>query len=224
MNPPLVCLASESSAIKEAAATLRRGGLVVFPTDTVYGVGADPLSSSALEALFRAKFRPRDKAIPLLLAHAAQMSAVARQIPPLALALAKAFWPGGLTLVLPRAPHLPAALCAGGDTIAVRIPDHPVALALIEAFGRPVAATSANLSGSAPATTAQEAESSLGGVVDLILDGGRSPLGQPSTIMDLTVDPPRILRQGALPAEELLAFIPRFTLSGRAAPAEPPRG
>ncbi len=224
MNSPLVRLASESGAIQEAATTLRRGGLVVFPTDTVYGVGADPFSPSALEALFRAKFRPRSKAIPLLLAHAAQMSEVARQIPPLALALAEAFWPGGLTLVLPRAPHLPAALCAGGDTIAVRIPDHPVALALIEAFGGPVAATSANLSGSAPATTAQEAEASLGAVVDLILDGGKSPLAEASTIMDLTVEPPRILRQGALPAGKLLAVVQRFTSSGRAASVEPSRG
>jgi len=207
MTSGVIQPASERGAIAEAAAILREGGLVVFPTDTVYGVGAYALLPDAIEAIYRAKLRPRDKAIPVLLSQTTEISHVARNIPDIAWAIAERFWPGGLTLVLAKAPHLPDILCAGGESIAVRVPDHAVALALIAALSGPLAATSANLSGDAPATTAAEAAAALGGQVAMILDGGQSPMGVASTVLDLTADPPRILRQGAIPAEALASFL-----------------
>jgi len=202
-----VLSAGTPGAIEEAALVLRDGGLVVFPTDTVYGVGAHPTIEMAVEALYRVKQRPRDKAIPLLLANRDGIRAVAHHVPEIAWRAAERFWPGGLTIVLLKASHLPRILCAGGETIAVRVPDHPVALALIAAAGGAVAATSANLSGEPPAMTAGEAERALGGKVELILGGGRVPTGVPSTVLDLTRTPPRILREGAIASEEIGAFL-----------------
>ena len=212
MTPSLIRPANERGAILEAATILRKGGLVVFPTDTVYGVGAYALLPEAIEAIYRAKLRPRDKAIPLLLSHISEINGVARNIPDIAWAIAERFWPGGLTLVLWKASHLPDILCAGGESIAVRVPDHPVALALIAALDGPLAATSANLSGDAPAITAEEAAAVLGGQVAMILDGGKAPMGVASTVLDLTVSPPRILRQGAIAADMLAGFLARFGL------------
>jgi len=175
-------------------------------------VGAYALLPEAIEAIYRAKLRPRDKAIPLLLSHISEINGVARNIPDIAWAIAERFWPGGLTLVLWKASHLPDILCAGGESIAVRVPDHPVALALIAALDGPLAATSANLSGDAPAITAEEAAAVLGGQVAMILDGGKAPMGVASTVLDLTVSPPRILRQGAIAADMLAGFLARFGL------------
>lgn len=201
--------AQQPGAIEEAVAALRAGQLVVFPTDTVYGVGAMALDAQAVEALYRAKGRPLDKAIPILLADAEQVRQVARDIPDITWQLAERFWPGGLTLVLPAAPHLPAVLRAVGETIAVRVPNHPVALALIASLGGPLAATSANRSGDLPALTAAEAEAALGDKVDIILDAGRVPTGVASTVLDLTADPPRVLRPGATAIQELADFLAR---------------
>ncbi|NLS77469.1 MAG: threonylcarbamoyl-AMP synthase [Chloroflexi bacterium] len=199
--------AGQPGAIEQAAAALLAGGVVVFPTDTVYGVGAHALQPEAIAALYRAKERPLDKAIPVLIACPEDLAKVARHIPASAWRLAARYWPGALTIVLPRAPELPSILCAGGDTVAVRMPDHPVALALIAAAGGAVAATSANLSGEVPALTAPEAAAALEGRVNLILDGGRVYTGVPSTIVDLSADPPRILRQGGLSEADLLAAL-----------------
>ena len=194
-------------AIERASSALLRGELVVFPTDTVYGVGAHPFMPEAVAQLYRAKKRPLEKAIPLLLANANELSRVARDIPDAAWALAARFWPGGLTIILPRAPHLPDIVCAGGNTIAVRVPDHPVALALIAASGGAVAATSANLSGDPPALTAEEARAALDGKIHLILDGGHVPGGVASTILDLTSMPPRVLRPGPISEQDIKAFL-----------------
>jgi L-threonylcarbamoyladenylate synthase len=200
--------AYEESSIVEAAQVLKRGGLVAFPTDTVYGLGAHGFVPQAVERLYVAKRRPRGKPIALLLASGEEICQVAQDVPSLAWELAERFWPGGLTLALPRSSAVPDVVCAGGDTVAVRVPDHPVTLALIRALGAPLAASSANLSGGTDPVTAEEVRAALGGALDLILDGGRCPGGVPSTVLDLTTEPPRLLRLGAISVEELRAVLP----------------
>ncbi len=196
-------LPASEEAIGVAVRILAEGGLVAFPTDTVYGVGAHAFQSDAVERIYTAKFRPRDKAIPILLAQADDLALVAEGITETAWLLAERFWPGGLTLVLPKRANVPDVVSAGGPTVAVRVPDHPVPLALIAALGAPLAATSANLSGHPSPVTAQEVEAKLGGRIELILDGGRCPGGVPSTVLDLTTDPPAILRAGAIGVKEI---------------------
>jgi L-threonylcarbamoyladenylate synthase len=186
-----------------AARILAEGGLVAFPTDTVYGVGAHAFQPDAVERIYVAKTRPQDKAIPILLSQADDLALIAEGIPETAWLLAERFWPGGLTLVLPKKANVPDIVSAGGPTVAVRAPDHPVPRALIAALGAPLAATSANLSGRPSPVTAQEVEAELGGRSELILDGGRCPGGVPSTVLDLTTDPPAILRAGAISAGEI---------------------
>jgi len=190
-------------AIDVAVRILAEGGLVAFPTDTVYGVGAHAFQPDAVERIYIAKFRPRDKAIPILLGQADDLLLVAEEITEIVWLLAERFWPGGLTLVLPKRASVPDVVSAGGPTVAVRVPDHPVPLALMAALGAPLAATSANLSGRPSPVTAQEVEAELGGRIELILDGGRCPGGIPSTVLDLTTDPPTILRAGAIGVEEI---------------------
>ena len=196
-------LSAEKASIGVAARILAKGGLVAFPTDTVYGVGAHVFQPDAVERIYVAKVRPRDKAIPILLPQADDLPLVAEGITETAWLLAERFWPGGLTLVLPRKASIPDVVSAGGPTVAVRVPDHPVPLALIAALGAPLAATSANLSGHPSPVTAQEVEAQLGGRIELILDGGQCPGGIPSTVLDLTADPPAILRAGAIGVEEI---------------------
>lgn len=196
-------LPAGKEAIDVAARILAEGGLVAFPTDTVYGVGAHVFQLDAVERIYVAKIRPRDKAIPILLARADDLVLVAEGITETAWLLAERFWPGGLTLVLPRKANVPDVVSAGGPTVAVRVPNHPVPLALIAALGAPLAATSANLSGRPSPVTAQEVEAELGGRIELVLDGGRCPGGVPSTVLDLTADPPAILRAGAIGVEEI---------------------
>jgi L-threonylcarbamoyladenylate synthase len=196
-------LPASEETITIAARILAEGGLVAFPTDTVYGVGAHAFQPDAVERIYVAKTRPRDKAIPILLARADDLPLVAERITETAWLLAERFWPGGLTLVLPRKANVPDGVSAGGPTAAVRVPDHPVPLALIAALGAPLAATSANLSGRPSPVTAQEVEAELGERIELILDGGRCPGGIPSTVLDLTTDPPTILRAGAISVEDI---------------------
>ncbi|MDH7485040.1 MAG: L-threonylcarbamoyladenylate synthase [Anaerolineae bacterium] len=195
--------ADHPEAVEKAVEVLRRGGLVAFPTDTVYGVGAPAFDAQAVTRLYQAKERPGDKAIPLLLADVADLPAVVESIPLLAERLAARFWPGPLTLVLRKRPVVPDVVTAGGDSVAVRVPDHPVARGLIAALGAPLAATSANRSGQPDPVTAEEVLTQLGGRVDLILDGGPCPGGVPSTVLDLTVSPPAVLRPGPVSAEEI---------------------
>ena len=199
-------LSAGKEAIAVAVRILAEGGLVAFPTDTVYGVGAHAFQPDAVERIYMAKIRPRDKAIPILLARADDLSLVAEGITETAWLLAERFWPGGLTLVLPKKANVPDVVSAGGSTVAVRVPDHPAPLALIAALGAPLAATSANLSGRPSPVTAQEVEAELGGRIELVLDGGRCPGGVPSTVLDLTTEPPTILRAGAIGVEEIRAI------------------
>ncbi len=192
--------------LKEAVRVLLQGGLVVFPTETVYGVAALAEDAEAVARIYAAKARPRHMAIPVMVAEPEAVTAVARPLSGF-WSLAEAFWPGPLTIILPKTEALPPIVTAGGDTVALRIPDHPLALALLRAVERPLAVTSANRSGQPPALTAQDALDQLEGGVDVIIDGGRAPGGQPSTIIDLTQTPPRILRFGPIPAEALFAAL-----------------
>lgn len=194
---------TDEKTLEEAAGILRAGGLVVIPTDTVYGVAGNAYLPEAVERIYHVKERPKDKAIPLLLADSEQVQEVASDIPPEACRLMEAFWPGGLTIILPKSPRLPDVVSAGGATVALRTPDHPFVLALIRALGAPLAVTSANVSGHPPATTANEAVDELRGRVALIVDGGMCSGGVPSTVLDLTVSPPRVLREGAVSLGEI---------------------
>jgi L-threonylcarbamoyladenylate synthase len=196
-------IAASPAAVAVASCCLKEGGLVAFPTETVYGLGADASNAGAVARLYRAKGRP---SFNPLIAHVGDLRA-ARQIGRFdarALALADAFWPGPLTLVLPKAPRRAVAdlATAGLDTIAVRVPAHPVALALLRAFGGAVVAPSANLSGHVSPTTAQHVQSDLAGRIDAILDGGAVMVGVESTIIGC-FDAPMLLRPGGLPRAEI---------------------
>jgi L-threonylcarbamoyladenylate synthase len=200
--------ADNPEAIRHARRRLRSGEMVAFPTDTVYGVGAHAFRPEAVAALYRAKNRPTSKAIPVLVARVEDLAQVARQVPAIAWELAERFWPGGLTLVLPRAEIVPRVVTAGGDTVAIRCPDHPIPLALGDAIGAPLAATSANLSGQASPTTARQVVAQLDGRVPLIIDGGECPGGVSSSVVDLSLSRPRLLRAGAISALELRDLLP----------------
>ncbi len=200
--------AAERASLEEAVERLRAGVPVAFPTDTVYGVGARAFDPAGIEALYRLKGRPRSKAIPVLVASWDQVRAVAAAVPEAAWRLAERFWPGGLTLVLPARPQVPAVLRAGGSTVAVRWPDHPTPQALARLLGEPLAATSANRSGGPNPRTADEVLEQLPDLA-LILDGGPCPGGTPSSVLDLTTDPPRLLREGAIPRAALVAAVGR---------------
>lgn len=205
--------ADSRKAIKLARRLLHEGEVVAFPTDTLYGVGANAFERSAVRELFAVKGRPADKAIPVFIYQIDDLNQVARNVPNRAWALLQQFWPGALTVVLPKVATLPPDVTAGQETVAVRIPNHPVALDLVIELGRPLAVTSANLSGQPPPSTAQEVAQQLGGRIPLILDGGPSPLAQPSTIIDLSVNPPRLLRSGALDVAVLQKFLPDLVIS-----------
>jgi L-threonylcarbamoyladenylate synthase len=196
---------TDIGAIAHAAALLLDGQLVAFPTDTVYGLGAHPSFASSVAALYEVKARPADKAIPLLLSGAADLLKVADPVSDLAWRLAERFWPGALTLVLPKSPAIIDAV-SSGPGVAVRVPDYPAVQGLIGRIGGLLAVTSANLSGAPSPITAQDVVAQLGGRVPIVLDGGPCRGGVASTILDLTADPPRILRVGAL-AAEIAAFV-----------------
>jgi L-threonylcarbamoyladenylate synthase len=200
--------AADAAAIERAARLLREGGLVAFPTETVYGLGADATSPQAVARIYAAKGRP---SFNPLIAHVADLAAARAQaiLPPAALRLAEAFWPGPLTLVAPRAASGTVCdlACAGLSSVALRIPAAPVALALIRAAGRPIAAPSANRSGHVSPVTAQHVIEDLDGAVDLVLDGGRAERGLESTIVSFVGEAPRLLRPGALAREEIEAAL-----------------
>jgi len=196
----------DADAIAEAAAVIRRGGLVAFPTETVYGLGANALDPAAVRRIFAAKGRPGDNPLIVHLAGAGQVPAVAVPLPAVDI-LARRFWPGPLTLVLPRRSVVPDETTAGLDTVAVRVPDHPVALALIRASGCPIAAPSANRSGRPSPTRADHVWADLRGRIDMILDGGEAGIGLESTVIDLTADPPVLLRPGGVTVEELAEIL-----------------
>jgi L-threonylcarbamoyladenylate synthase len=189
-------------AIKQALEVLHQGGTVAFPTDTVYGLAALASTNETIEKLFAIKERPQDRAIAVLLGQTSDLEKITQDPSPAALRLAVRFWPGPLTLVVPKHPQIPEII-SPWPTIGVRIPDHPVALALLQTAG-PLAVTSANLSGKANTTTAEEVEAQLHGRVDLILDGGETPGGIPSTVVDMTGETPVVLREGPITETQLL--------------------
>ena len=182
---------------------LRQGGIVAYPTDTVYGLGASMSILRAVERVFEAKQRHRDMALPLLLASASQICELARYVPPVAHQLIKSFLPGALTLVLPASSTVPEIVTARGKTVAVRIPDHPVPIALIEGIGAPLVGTSANVSGQSSPLTAAEVRTQFGDEIDTVIDDGRRCSGRESTIVDVTGEIPVILREGAISREAL---------------------
>jgi tRNA threonylcarbamoyl adenosine modification protein (Sua5/YciO/YrdC/YwlC family) len=197
-----VISADDPGWLPAALEMLLSGGLVAFPTDTVYGLGALATDGAAVEAIFRAKARPRDKSIPVLVGGWSEVEGVALPAPG-AERLATAFWPGALTIVLQREPRLPPVIGPGG-TVGIRAPDHPVALALLQAAG-PLATSSANRSGDSPLCSAAEVLRDLSGRIDLVIDAGTTPGGQPSTVVDCTGEVPVLLRAGPLGLEEILA-------------------
>ncbi len=186
-----------------AAAILRSGGLVGIPTETVYGLGANGLDGRAVGRIFTAKGRPQDNPLILHLPSVAWLERYCADIPDTAYQLAERFWPGPLTMILKRKPIVPDAVTAGLDTVGMRCPDHPVCRAIISAADVPVAAPSGNTSGRPSPTTAQHMLEDMGGRIDAIVDGGPCSVGVESTIIDLTVTPPRLLRPGGVTLEEL---------------------
>jgi L-threonylcarbamoyladenylate synthase len=201
--------ADRPASIAEAAAVLRDGGLVAFPTETVYGLGADATNPRAVLRVFEVKARPSFDPLIVHLDRAAALPRVATGIDARVETLAARFWPGPLTLVLPRAPEIPDVVTAGLDTVGVRVPAHPAARALLESAAVPVAAPSANPFGYVSPTTARHVAELLGEAVDIVLDGGPCSVGVESTILSLVQDPPVILRPGGVPREELEAALGR---------------
>ncbi|MCI0548943.1 MAG: threonylcarbamoyl-AMP synthase [Candidatus Rokubacteria bacterium] len=199
MSTPTVRVDPVSPApamLASAGAILRRGGLVAFPTESFYGLGADAGSAAAVARVFTVKGRPDAKPLLVLVDGIAMVERLAADVPPRARELMARHWPGPLTLILRAVPELPAALTAGTGTVGVRMPGHAVALALVRAAGRPVTAPSANPSGAPPPTTAEAVCRDLGPGVDLVVDAGPTAGGPASTIADCTVWPPRIVREG----------------------------
>ena len=193
--------------INAAARILREGGLVGIPTETVYGLGANGLDPQAVKRIFEAKGRPQDNPLILHVTGPQWLPRYCTDIPPMAYVLARKFWPGPLTMILKRKPVVPDETTAGLDTVGVRCPDHPVTLAIIREAGVPVAAPSANTSGRPSCTTAQDVLEDMDGKIEGVVDGGPCTVGVESTILDLTCDPPRLLRPGGLPVEELERII-----------------
>ena len=205
----------EAATIERAAALIQAGKVVVFPTETVYGLGADALQTRAVEGIFAAKGRPFSDPLIVHIASEDALEDLTRALPEMVKQLTRKFWPGPLTLILPRSPLVPDLVTAGLETVAVRMPGHPVALALIRAVGSPIAAPSANRFMHTSPTTAQHALADLDGRVPLILDGGPCAVGVESTVLDLCSAVPTILRPGGISLEALRTVLPEVQLSTR---------
>ena len=193
--------------VSAAAKILREGGLVGLPTETVYGLGANGLDGAAVRRIFEAKGRPQDNPLILHVSGPQWLTRYCAQVPPLAYVLARKFWPGPLTMILKRDPCVPDETTAGLDTVAVRCPNHPVTLAIIREAGVPIAAPSSNLSGRPSCTTAQDVLEDMDGKIQCLVDGGPCAVGVESTILDLTCTPPRLLRPGGVPVEQIERLI-----------------
>ena len=203
----------EIEKIQIAANFIKKGGLVAFPTETVYGLGADALNAKAVLALFEAKKRPLDNPPIVHICDAKDVYRLAKEVPPEAEKLMKTFWPGPLTLIFKRSVIVPDVTVAGLDTIAVRMPRHNVALALIKESNCPISAPSANLAGKPSPTMAKHVLEDLDGRIDAVLDAGPTAIGVESTVLDLTVDPPQVLRPGGTPYEVLKKTLGRVELN-----------
>ena len=188
--------AAGSRGTEKAVQVLRSGGVVAFPTDTLYGLGADVFCTPAIERVFAIKERPAGMPMPVLIASPNDLSKVALEVPDLAWELANRFWPGALTIILNRSRDIPDLVSGGRDTLGVRMPNHPVALAMIQGFGGPVTGTSANISGGDNPSSWQEVERALGNRVDHVVEEGPAPSGSASTVLDLTTELPSLVRAG----------------------------
>lgn len=202
MNSP----AHVSADVQTGISKLRNGGVIAFPTDTLHALAADATNDDAVRRVYQNKGREDGKPLPLLVSDLAMARHVA-ELTPAASVLAACFWPGGLTIVLRRKAGFDSLALAGGDTVALRAPDHAIARAIIAGLGRPVTGTSANRSGGPDPATADDVRRELGAKVDFVIDGGACPGARPSTIVDCTVDPPIVLRQGAIPESEVRAAL-----------------
>ena len=197
--------ANHDQAIQRALEVLGRGGLMAFPTDTVYGLGALAFDSKAVESIYLAKDRPIEKAIPVLIGDATDLEKISDGVPEVARKLAARFWPGPLTIIVPKKQTLPETVSAT-SSVGVRVPDHPVARELLRAAG-PMAVTSANISGQASPSTAQEVLDQLNRRIELIIDGGQTPGGIPSTLVDCSGDEIKVLREGPISLEQILSAL-----------------
>lgn len=200
-------LAPTVEHITQATQCIKQGGLIAYPTETVYGLGVDPFNQQALQNLFAAKGRDAQKAIIVLIRGKVDLPFLITDIPPIANTLINTFWPGPLTLIFNANPKLPKELLGGRNTIALRHSSAPIAQSLVETLGGPLTSTSANISGQPPAQTAQEVKSQLGKHLDLIMDGGPSPHANPSTVLNLATEKPTILREGLISEQELQPYI-----------------
>jgi L-threonylcarbamoyladenylate synthase len=198
---------ADMAGIRLVSQVILQGGVAAFPTETFYGLGADARNEEALQKIFQIKGREEDKPLLLLIADRDWLSGLVRNIPPVAGRLMEKFWPGPLTLVFEASPRLSALLTGGTGTVGVRLSPHPVAQALIQAVGRAITATSANLSGQPSASVATEVFRALGNRVDAILDGGQTPGGLGSTVLDVSSLAPRIIRRGVISQAELVPFL-----------------
>jgi len=199
--------------IKQAVVILKQGGLVAYPTDTVYGLGAVMTDIATVDRIFQVKGRPKGMALPVLLADPGQIEEIVTSVPPALRLLADAFFPGALTIILPKSITVPDIVTGGGKTVGFRIPDHPVPIALIRQLGKPIVGTSANLSGLNSALTAAEVTKQIGDKIDMVIDGGKCPGGVESTVVDLSGDKPLIRRQGAIPIEQLRTILPDIVIA-----------
>lgn len=202
------CVEVDIEELEECAAILRQGGTVVFPTETVYGLGANGLDPTAIRKIFHAKGRPSDNPLILHIASIDDLKPLVKEIPPQAHRVMEAFWPGPLTLIFEKSEIVPEEITAGLNTVAIRLPQHPIAKKLIELAGVPVAAPSANLSGKPSPTNPQHVIKDLMGKVDAIIAGGSCDVGLESTVLDMTIDIPMILRPGGITKEMLETVLP----------------
>lgn len=194
---------TSSKAIEDIQSVLNSGGVIAFPTDTFYGLGADPFNPDVLSKIFRIKQRPADKPLLVLIHSPDPLTDLVQEVTDSARKLMEHFWPGPLTLIFKAALGLPDALTAGTGTIGIRLPGHPFTRRFLETLGRPLTAPSANISGTGELRTAQEVENELGDELDLIVDGGPAPGGKPSTVLDTTTNPPTLVREGTLSRGDL---------------------
>jgi L-threonylcarbamoyladenylate synthase len=199
VSPPLM------EQVRQAVTILRDGGIVAYPTDTVYGLGADIFNDAAVKRVFAAKDRPLSLPFPVLISDSDQLEKLVTGISPFSAALMKKFWPGGLTIIFTKALMLQSLVLAGSDKIGVRIPDHDIARLMIRELGRPVVGTSANLHTGSVALTADDVKRQIGNRVDFVIDAGPCPGGTESTVVDITSQPPAIVRQGAIPSSAIMA-------------------
>lgn len=211
--------APDEAAVKEAAECIKKGGLVVFPTETVYGLGADSFNSEAVKKIYIAKGRPSDNPLISHIAYMDEVGRLAESVPADAKKLMEAFWGGPLTIILKRKENVPGVISAGLDTVSVRMPSHPVANMLIGMAGTPIAAPSANLSGSPSPTNFEHCKADMDGRVDIIIDGGDCPIGVESTVVDMTGDVPVILRPGAVTLEDIVNVCGKGMFGGEYADA-----